>query len=250
MAIFKASERGSGSRVNKYGFVPKNPPKDWNEKSAKWFIGNMQAEVSGLDRDMKWRLAGSIVSGWEGMVYDTPVRTGFATNEWQIIGAGENPAPVRDWGTREIKGNSKKPPKRLGIGEFWVQDWEQVPSIASEEYGLQGNQKKAYLSQEGAGVSLSNYRTPKQIVHEGAEKIKEHIYSEETYTTRNGKKAVRMKPIKNFQIVNTSPYILLLEKGYSQQSQNWISTNFLRTIRIWNAEKGKSRVTRFQKNKK
>ena len=227
-----------------------------NKKNLGRFVADMDVAITGINKVVREEMARAVVMGWEGMVYGTPVRTGYTTQEWQVVPAGEtavkNKTPEKK---RIVLGDvgeeDRQLPhawdlyKALGRAESgWIVKTEEVASVASQ-MGAK-NSPKSYKAKFGMGTEeeFDNFRNPKEVVQDGLDEIYKCILAKH----KNG----RYKKIKNFRIANTGPWIDRLEYGHSSQAQGWIKRNFQKMMRSYNAAKpGKlpkpgSRGTRFK----
>jgi len=167
-----------------------------NQAAAEVFVTSLVTRYTNVEQDVKTKVAEACISGFEEIVYGTPVLTGYAASEWQVFGAGAK-------GTGLHVGAAKD---KKFTGELsGIIATNKMKSVIP-------NDSSTYFEKIGsATIPKGPYFTPSHAVKEGARKIMGFMRVGD-----NG------KPQK-FNFVNHAPYIGVLENSsYSMQGQGFI----------------------------
>ena len=188
-----------------------------NQAAAEVFSGSLFARFTQIEQDVKEKVAGACISGFEEIVYGTPVLTGYAASEWQVIGAK----------TKGMARHSVAAKERKYTGEFaGIIATARVPSLA---IGLSSLATPLdFFEKQGSSTTSAtgNYMKPSDAVKDGASKIMHFMK-----VGNNG------APV-NFRFVNHAPYIGILENtSYSMQGQGFIKRGTMKMAAILRAER-------------
>tara|TARA_B100000131_G_scaffold22939_1_gene22059 strand:+ start:243 stop:1022 length:780 start_codon:yes stop_codon:yes gene_type:complete len=217
-----------------------------NENNLNKFTAEMDVAITGLNKIVRYEMARAVISGWEGMVYNTPVRTGYAASEWQVIGEGSNPKArtsdkkraLRGWNSEyeRMKGSPRGKPKfkywpggTVDRDNPWIISSEEVSSEAKQMGARSGPASYTELVGVGTDPAMGNLKRPSWVVNKGIEKIAKFMLSKD----RRG----RYKKIQNFQLVNTAVHIQRLENGFGSSTQGYIKKEFQRMMGMYNSAK-------------
>jgi hypothetical protein len=209
-----------------------------NEFASKVFIESLVKKHVKIEQDVKEMVAGACISGFEEIVYGTPVKTGYAASEWLVLKAGATGRPRHDAQTKQ----------NLRTGELaGIIATGRVESLAT---GLSTKAKpNDYFEKIGSATvgTRGNFLKPSDAVKAGA------------HTIMWWMKVGRPEAPSNFNFINYAPYIGILENtSYSGQGQGFIKRGTMKIKAILEAERkvggkktglGRTVKTKFGSNK-
>jgi len=212
-----------------------------NEANLNNFTAEMDVAITGINKTVRYEMARAVIAGFEGMVFNTPVRTGYAAGEWQVVGESQNIKPrkkdknraVRGWDSEHERLDRSRGKKKFsywptgGSGSKWIIEENEIESVA-KKMG-RGTGPSSYTEKVGVGTYLDNIKKPSWVVEKGIEKISGYILAKD--------KRGHYKKIQNFQLVNTAPHLQLLENGYGSATIGFVKKEFQRMMGMYNAAK-------------
>ena len=97
-----------------------------NEANLNNFTAEMDVAITGINKTVRYEMARAVIAGFEGMVFNTPVRTGYAAGEWQVVGESQNIKPrkkdknraVRGWDSEHERLDRSRGKKKFSYGRF------------------------------------------------------------------------------------------------------------------------------------